>query len=235
MRTATLILGLAALLALAACGGGDQNNEQATGADLAAQHAASGDCDPANHAGKASDGCASAASGGCAKAGGCAKTAGAHGAQAAHAAHAETADLPVPAGKAYGAGVTSGGTVAVSALLAAPDHYLGKVVRVQGPIVGVCKHRGCWLEIASDQEMQKIQLKVNDGEIVFPPEVMGENAIVEGVFEGIPLTYEQSCAFLEQEATCQGETFDKSTVPAEGVTFYRIKGTGAVVLAQAGS
>jgi hypothetical protein len=71
--------------------------------------------------------------------------------------------------------------------------------------------------------------------IVFPPEIMGETAIVEGVFEGIPLTYEQSCAFLEQEASCQGETFDKSTVPADGVTFYRIKGTGAVVIPSAES
>ena len=123
----------------------------------------------------------------------------------------------------------------MSAVLAEPTNYLGQTVRVQGPVVGVCKHRGCWIEIASDKEMQKIQLKVADGEIVFPPEIVGETVIVEGVLEGIPLTHEQACAYLEQEAGCQGEKFDKSTVPADGITFYRIKGTGAVVIPSAES
>jgi len=143
------------------------------------------------------------------------------------------AATPAPAGKVFGAGVSSGDTLKISALMAEPARHLGQTVRVQGPVVGVCKARGCWIELASDQEKQKIMLKVNDGEIVFPPEILGETAVVEGVFEGIPLTYEEACAYLEQEATCQGETFDKTKVPAEGLTFYRIKGTGAVVLASA--
>jgi hypothetical protein len=138
------------------------------------------------------------------------------------------------AGTVYGAGVTSAETIAVSDLLANPEQHLGETVRVQGPVVGVCKSRGCWIEIASDQEMQTIQLKVEDNVIVFPPEVVGEVAIVEGVLEGIPLTYEQACAYLESEARCQGEAFDPATVPAEGIIFYRIQGTGAVVLAAAG-
>ena len=222
MRLATLILGLVALLALVACGGDEQTPEE-----IAAAHAAAGDCDPA--------GCAKAADGGCAKATAEAKVAESscskscsHGATAK--AQVAKADGTAPEGKTYGAGVSSASTVAVSAVLAHPEQYLGQTVRVQGPVVGVCKHRGCWIEIASDKEMQKIQLKVDDGEIVFPPEIMGETAIVEGTLEGIPLTYEQACAYLEQEASCQGEKFDKSAVPADGITFYRIKGTGAVVI-----
>ena len=207
MRHLTLILGLAAILALAACGGGD---DQQTAEKVAAEHAAAGDCDPAN----------------------CAKAQAAGGCKDAHATEAKVAeaDGTAPHGKVYGAGVSSSSTVAVSEVLAHPDDYLGQTVRVQGAVVGVCKHRGCWIEIASDKEMQKIQLKVNDGEIVFPPEIMGETAIVEGVFEGIPMTYEQSCAYLEQEASCTGEKFDKDSVPTDGITFYRIKGTGAVVI-----
>lgn len=144
-------------------------------------------------------------------------------------------DMPAPEGKVYGKGVAAGDTMPISQILAHPDKHLGHTVRVQGPVVGVCKHRGCWIEIASDQEKQKIQLKVDDGVIVFPPDVLGETAVVEGVLEGIPLTYEQACAHLEHEASCQGETFDENTVPREGITFYRIKGTGAVVLAHAES
>ncbi len=225
MRHATLFLGLLALLALVACGGGEQTAEE-----VAAAHAAAGDCDPA--------GCAKAADGGCAKADATAKVAESSCAQScAHGAKAQVAkaDGTAPEGKTYGSGVSSASTVAVSSVLAHPENYLGQTVRVQGAVVGVCKHRGCWIEIASDKEMQKIQLKVNDGEIVFPPEIMGETAIVEGVLEGIPLTYEQACAYLEQEASCQGEKFVKEDVPADGVTFYRIKGTGAVILPSAKS
>jgi len=207
MRHATLILGLLALLALVACGDGEKSAEQ-----IAADHAAAGDCDPANCAKAAAEGCAKGAT-----------------------AQVAKADGTAPEGKTYGAGVSSSSTVAVSAVLAEPTNYLGQTVRVQGPVVDVCKHRGCWIEIASDKEMQKIQLKVNDGEIVFPPEIVGETVIVEGVLEGIPLTHEQACAFLEQEADCQGEKFDKSAVPADGITFYRIKGTGAVVIESAES
>jgi hypothetical protein len=135
------------------------------------------------------------------------------------------------AGKVYGAGVSSAETSKVSELLANPEQHLGQTVRVQGPIVNLCKSRGCWIEIGSDQEMQTIQLKVEDNVIVFGPELVGQTAIVEGVLEGIPLTYEQACAYLESEAQCQGEAFDVATVPAEGITFYRIQGTGAVILA----
>ena len=143
---------------------------------------------------------------------------------------AEKAAQPV-AGKVYGAGVSSAETTKVSELLANAEQYLGQTVRVQGPIVNLCKSRGCWIEIGSDKEMQVVQLKVEDNVIVFGPELMGETAIVEGVFEGIPLTYEQACAYLESEAQCQGEAFDVATVPAEGITFFRIQGTGAVILA----
>jgi hypothetical protein len=218
MRHVTVMFALLALLALTACGGGGGEEEtQMSAEQVAAQHAAAGDCDPA--------GCAKAAAGDCKSAPGM------------HGASAQTAstDMPAPEGKVFGEGVSSSETMLVSKLLAEPQKHLGHTVRVQGPVVGVCKHRGCWIEIASDQEKQKIQLKVDDGVIVFPPEIMGETAIVEGVVEGIPMTHEQACAYLEQEANCNGDQFDASEVPAEGITFYRIKGTGAVVLAAAES
>jgi hypothetical protein len=204
MRLATLILGLAALLL--------------AGATAGPALAQSGGCDPAA--------CAGAKSGGCAKA-----------ATTTAAANATAAKLdpsvPAPDGEVYGHGVSAGSTLPVSTVLADPEQYLGKTVRVAGPVIDVCKSRGCWIEIASDEEQQKIQLKVDDGVIVFPPEIMGETAVVEGTLEGIPMTHEQACEYLAHEAECQGESFDASTVPAEGITLYRIKGTGAVVVASA--
>jgi hypothetical protein len=137
------------------------------------------------------------------------------------------------ADEVYGKGITGEDTVKISELLAHPDAYLGKNVRVEGAVVGVCKKRGCWIDLASDQEYQKLTVKVEDGVIVFPPEIMGETVTAEGVLEAIPLSYEHACAYLEHEASCQGETFDKQSVPEEGITLYRIQGTGAVVRAAA--
>jgi hypothetical protein len=138
------------------------------------------------------------------------------------------------AGKVYGAGVSAGDTVLVSDLLAHAEKYVGATVRVEGPVVGCCAKRGCWIEVASNKEFEKILVKVEDGEIVFPMALIGETVRVEGTFEGVPMDYEHACAYMENEASCQGQTFDKSQVPAEGITFYRIKGTGAVVQRTAG-
>jgi hypothetical protein len=139
----------------------------------------------------------------------------------------------IPDGKIYGAGVTSGQTIKISELLDSPEQYLGQTVRVKGPVVNLCKRRGCWMDIASDKEMQTIQLAVDDNEIVFGPELIGQTALVEGELEGIPLTHEQAVSYLASEAECQGDDFDPASVPEDGITFYRIKGTGAVIVSLA--
>jgi hypothetical protein len=137
----------------------------------------------------------------------------------------------VAAEQTYGKGVSAPDTILVSELLASPAAHLGQTVRVEGTVVGVCKKRGCWVDLASDQPFQKITVKVDDGVIVFPPELMGQTLRAEGLLEAVPLSYENACAYLESEASCQGETFDKKSVPEEGITIYRIQGTGAVVTA----
>ncbi len=130
--------------------------------------------------------------------------------------------------KVYGKGVSASDTVLVSQLLATPDDYVGKVVRVEGTAVSVCKHRGCWVEIASDQEGETVRVKVKDGVIVFPPEIVGEHVLAEGVFTANKLDLETSrkvCAYQAQE---EGKEFDPEKM-TECMTLYQITGTGAVV------
>lgn len=139
---------------------------------------------------------------------------------------------PVDAGAAavvkYGKGVKAGAVIKISELKARIDELEGKTVRVEGPVVGVCAKRGCWIKIGGDKEFSDITFKVNDGEIVFPMSVQGRYAVVEGIAHKSTLTLAQTIAHLKEEAAERGEAFDAAKVKAP-LSFVSIKGAGAVV------
>ncbi|MHC4822206.1 MAG: DUF4920 domain-containing protein, partial [Planctomycetota bacterium] len=91
-----------------------------------------------------------------------------------------------------------------------------------------CEMRGCWMDIASDREFEKIQIKVDDGVIVFPMTAKGKSALVEGVVEVLELTHEEAIEAARHKAEEHGEEFDPSTVTGPETT-YRIRGHGAVI------
>ena len=70
--------------------------------------------------------------------------------------------------KSYGKPLTVKETSKVSDILAHPEQYQGKRVKVEGAVVDVCQMRGCWIKIAGDRDFESIQFKVDDGVIVFP-------------------------------------------------------------------
>jgi hypothetical protein len=69
----------------------------------------------------------------------------------------------------------------ISNILANPEKFEGKTVLVEGKILDVCQSMGCWIEIAGNNDKEKIKIKVEDGEIVFPKESKGKTALVQGV------------------------------------------------------
>jgi len=129
--------------------------------------------------------------------------------------------------KTYGTGVHVQDITAVSAILENPDAYIGKTVRIEGIILEVCAKRGCWVYIAGDKQGQKIQVKVTDGEIVFPMSASGRNGIVEGVVEELNISKEQMIQYLKHLAEEKGQPFDPSTVKDERM--IRIVGLGAEI------
>jgi hypothetical protein len=130
----------------------------------------------------------------------------------------------------YGKGVTGAETIKASELMANADDYVGKTVRVEGIAVGVCAHRGCWINISSDTEGEVVRLKVTDGEIVFPPEIVGEQVIAEGVWTSNKLDLDTTKRVCAHRAEKAGEKFDPESV-TECMTVYQITGTGAEVRA----
>lgn len=116
----------------------------------------------------------------------------------------------------------------ISDILADPEAYVGKTVLIEGEVLDVCKMAGCWMELQSDNEGDKIKVKVKDGEIVFPVEAVGKNALVEGTVYVIDLTEEEAIEYMEHIAEEQEQEFDPSSVTGP-MKIYQVKGIGAEI------
>jgi hypothetical protein len=123
----------------------------------------------------------------------------------------------------------------ISDILTDPESYLDQVVLVEGEVLDVCPKMGCWMELKSDHSteeeratFEKIKVKVKDGDIVFPMEAIGQNALVEGKVYKIELTQEEAVGYLEHIAEESGKEFDPSAVTGP-MTLYQIKGLGAEI------
>ena len=116
----------------------------------------------------------------------------------------------------------------ISDILTEPESYLDKTVLVEGEVLDVCPMMGCWMELKSDTDGDRIKVKVKDGEIVFPMEAVGSTALVEGTVYKIELTHEKAIEHFEHIAEEKGEKFDPSTITGP-MTIYQIKGLGAQI------
>jgi cytochrome c-type biogenesis protein CcmE len=130
--------------------------------------------------------------------------------------------------KTFGQGISLSDKTAISSIIDNPGAYVGKKVKVSGLVVDVCSRRGCWIYLAGDREYEKIRIKVTDGEIVFPMEARGKQAVVEGVVESMELTKEEVIARRKHHAEETGETFDPASVTS-GESVLRIRGLGAEI------
>jgi hypothetical protein len=142
-------------------------------------------------------------------------------------------------GTTYGKGVTLDKPVAIAELLAAPDAYVGKKVRVEGVVSAVCAKRGCWMTVTDPESGKGVRIKVEDGVIVFPMEAMGRKASAEGVFEVVAPAGEHAAQAKHGEHAEHAEQTEASGSPhlctdqekaaAKAAASYQIAGIGAVV------
>ncbi len=128
----------------------------------------------------------------------------------------------------YGEGVAGQDTVLISHILDHPEQYNGKTIQVQGVAVAVCEHRGCWVELASDREGQTLRIKVEDGVIVFPREIVGHRLTARGTFRVHKLDLETTRKICSRDAARKGEKFDPASVQ-ECMKVYQLHATGAAL------
>jgi hypothetical protein len=123
-----------------------------------------------------------------------------------------------------GAGVKLTEPTSIAALYDAPERFVGKTIRLDGIVTGVCEAMGCWMALAdAERSDRSVRFKVgHGGAIVFPMAARGKRASAEGVFERIaPDDHEANEAAREQAAAHPNSSdFGKK---------YQIKATGAVI------
>jgi hypothetical protein len=131
-------------------------------------------------------------------------------------------------GKQYGQKLTLKKTTKISEILSSPEKFIGKKVLVKGTVVDVCKKRGCWMDISSDKEFEKIKVKVDDGVIVFPLTAKGKTATVEGEVYAITSVLEE-CSNKKEHSDDEHDTECEHPKTKTEKTIYQIKGIGAVI------
>jgi hypothetical protein len=113
--------------------------------------------------------------------------------------------------------------ISIETLMADPEAYLGKVVRVTGEVKAVCPMRGCWTDLKANGK--QVRVKVKDGEIVFDQKLVGKEVIAEGTVYKFDLTHEEAVDYYRHLAEEKGEEFDEASVTS-GTTIYQLGGIG---------
>lgn len=133
---------------------------------------------------------------------------------------------PALAAETYGGGVTLTETTSIGKILAEPDLYVGRHLRVEGEVTDVCPMKGCWMEIA-EPEGDRLRIKVDDGVIVFPPTAKGKRVVAEGVLEKIDMDRKDYVRWMSHEAEERGQTFDPTTLGKGPFFVLQLRGLGA--------
>jgi len=81
-----------------------------------------------------------------------------------------------------GAPVGNAKKVSLAKVIADPNKYAGKTVRVEGVIVRSCKMEGCWMELAPSKDAKSVRVKMKDHAFFVPLDSAGAAATAEGVF-----------------------------------------------------
>lgn len=129
----------------------------------------------------------------------------------------------------FGDSIDQNAKIKVSTLMATPKEYVDKNVTIEGLVVAVCKKRGCWMTIASDEKYQKLRIKVRDGDMVFPMSAKGRKALATGKFTKVELSMEQTINYYKRNAKHDGKKFDPASV-TEPFVYYQVVPVGVTIL-----
>ena len=147
-------------------------------------------------------------------------------ATALSAAAAETAETAETT-RAYGEAPTLETITPIAEIVADPERFEGRRVRIAGEVEGVCPMKGCWMNLRQGDDL--IRIKVEDDVIVFPADAVGAEATAEGVVELLEMSREQYLGWQEHLAEELGRELDPAPVGEGPFTIVQIRGLGAEI------
>lgn len=86
--------------------------------------------------------------------------------------------------------------LAVEAVLADPDQWLGQSLVVTGRITDVCTHRGCWAVFEDGGQM--LRIKASDHSFALPDDYRGQ-AVAHGMLERVEITPEHARHLVDDD------------------------------------
>ncbi len=119
-----------------------------------------------------------------------------------------------------GAAIGGAEKASLKKVLANPEKYSGKAVRVEGVIVRSCKMEGCWLELAPSKDAKSMRVKMKGHGFFVPLDSAGLKAKVEGTVSVKTLSKDHVDHLIED-----GAKFDKRN-PDGTVTEVSFEATG---------
>lgn len=128
----------------------------------------------------------------------------------------------------YGTGVELETQTTIADILAEPEAWAGKTVRVEGKVVGVCAKKGCWLELES-LDGDRLRIKVEDDVIVFPQEAKGRWAVAQGTVSVNEMSREGWVAWKRHLAEEMGKAFDEASLGDGPYRLIQVQGSGAEI------
>ena len=126
----------------------------------------------------------------------------------------------------YGKPFTVKEETKISDILANPEKFAGKTVKVRGAVTNVCAERGCFLNLKGDKKFQELQFKVDDGVIVFPADALGKVAMAEGIISVKVITEQEQKDMCPIEAKALNRKFDPAKIKGP-MKVVRLDGLGA--------
>jgi hypothetical protein len=116
----------------------------------------------------------------------------------------------------------------IAEILAKPETFEGKRVRVEGEVAGVCTAMGCWMDVA-DADGRRLRVNVEEGVVVIPSDATGKPAVAEGTLKIAEVTREQYVEHQKHAAHEGGPAFDESKVGNGPYRLVELTGDGATI------
>jgi hypothetical protein len=138
----------------------------------------------------------------------------------------EVTGKKVDDGMVYGNDLSSDiQTIALSDLLAKPQDYEGKTVKLTGTVTDVCQMMGCWLMLSDGTN----EIRVTTLHKFFmPKDCTKSKAVVDGTFKLTEITEEHAKKMIEESQNSKIKAEDiKGTQKA-----YTIEATGVKILSE---